>query len=64
MCGFLELTLDILIVLNFYQDALNARREELIQFSEVVDENDLFFNIVGEKRKITIYGLGSQASEY
>ena len=55
---------DILIVLKFYQDALQSRKEELIQSSEAIDENDLFFNIMGEKRKSTIYGLGSQASEY
>ena len=55
---------DILIVLNFYQDALQSRREELIQSSEAIDENDLFFNIVGGDRKSIIYGLGSQASEY
>ena len=55
---------DILIVLNFYRDALQVRREELIQSNEAIDENDLFFNIVGGKRKSTIYGLGFQASEY
>ena len=38
--------------------------EELIQSSEALDENDLFFNIVGGKRKSTIYGLESQAIEY
>ena len=42
---------DILIFFNFYQDALQSRREELIQSSEAIDENGLFFNIVGEKRK-------------
>ena len=55
---------NILIVLNFYQDALQFRREELIQSSEAIDENGLFFNIVGGKRKSTIYGLGSQANDY
>ena len=55
---------DILIVLNFYQDALQSRREELIQSNEAINENYLFFTIVGGKRKSTIYGLGSQASEY
>ena len=45
---------NILIVLNFYQDALQFRREELIQSSKAIDENDLFFNIVGGKRKSTI----------
>ena len=55
---------DILIVLDFYQDVVQSRREELIQSSEAIDENDLFFNIVDGKRKSIIYGLGSQASEY
>ena len=40
---------DILIVLNFYQDALQSRREKLIQPSEAIDENGLFFNVVGGK---------------
>ena len=49
---FLKLShYDILIFLNFYQDALQSRREELIQSSEAIDENDLFFNIVGGKQK-------------
>ena len=55
---------DILIILYFYQDALQSRREELIQSSKAINENDLIFNIVGGKRKSIIYGLGSQASEY
>ena len=55
---------NILIVLNFYKDALLAKREELIQSSEAIDANDLFFNIVSGKRNSTIYGLESQASEY
>ena len=50
---------DILTILNFYQDAFQARREELIQSSEAIDENDLFFNIVGGKRKSTIYWVPS-----
>ena len=53
---------DILIVFNFYKDALQSWREELIHSSKAIDEHDLFFNIVGGKRKSTIYGLGSQAS--
>ena len=40
---------DILIVLNFYQDARQSRRDELVQSSEAIDENDLHFNIVGGK---------------
>ena len=40
---------DIIIVLNFYQDALQSRKEELIQSSKGRDENGLFFNIVGGK---------------
>ena len=55
---------DILIVLKFYQDAFQVRREDLIQSSEAINENDLFFNIMVGKQKITIYGLRSQASEY
>ena len=55
---------DILIVLNFYQNALQSRKEKLIQSSAAIYENGLFFNIVGGKRKSTIYGLGSQDSEY
>ena len=31
------------------KDALQSKREELVQSSEAVDENNLFFNIVGGK---------------
>ena len=50
---------DILTILKFYQDFFGARIEELIQSSEAIDENDLFFNIVGDKQKSTIYWVPS-----
>ena len=55
---------DILINLNFYQDALEARREQLTQCNETIDENYMFLDIVGGKQRNAVYGLGSQASEY
>ena len=55
---------DILINLNFYQDALEARREQLTQCNETIDENNMFLDIVGEKQRNAVYGLRSQASEY
>ena len=55
---------DILINLNFYQDTLEARRDQLTQCNETIDENNMFLNIVGGKQRNAVYGLGSQASEY
>ena len=55
---------DILINLNFYQDALEARREQLTQCNETIDENNRFLDIVGEIQRNAVYGLRSQASEY
>ena len=52
-----------MINLNFYQDALEARREQLTQCNETIDENSMFLDIVGGKQRNAVYGLGSQASE-
>ena len=55
---------DILINLNFYQDALEDKKEQLTECNETIDENSMFLDIVGGKQRNVVYGLGSQASEY
>ena len=63
--AFFNLTYyDILINLNFYQDALEARREQLTQCNETIDENNMFLDIIGGKQRNVVYGLGPLASEY
>ena len=55
---------DNLINLNFYNDALEARREQLTQCNETIDENIMFLDIVGGKQRNAVYDLRFQASEY
>ena len=45
-------------------NALEARREQLTQCNETIDENSMFLNNVGGKQRNVVYGLGSLASEY
>ena len=49
---------DILINLNFYQDALKARREPLTQCNGTIDENSMFLDIVGGKQRNAFMVLG------
>ena len=55
---------DILINLNFYQDALEAKKELLMQCNETIDENNMFLDIMGGKQRNAVYGLRSQPSEF
>ena len=48
----------------YLQDAIEAKREQLTQNNETIDENNMFLDVVGGQQKGWVYGLGSQATQY
>ena len=48
----------------YLQDAIEAKREQLTQNNETIDENNMFLDVVGGQQKGQVYGLGSQATQY
>ena len=48
----------------YLQDAIEAKREQLTQNNETIDENNMFLDVVGGQQKGRVYGLGSQATQY
>ena len=48
----------------YLQDAIEAKREQLTQNNETIDENNMFLDVVGGQQKGRVYGIGSQATQY
>ena len=48
----------------YLQDAIKAKREQLTQNNETIDENNMFLDVVGGQQIGQVYGLGSQATQY
>ena len=48
----------------YLEDAIEAKREQLTQNNETIDENNMFLDVVGGQQKGRVYGLGSQATQY
>ena len=48
----------------YLQDAIEAKREQLTQNNETIDENNMFLDVAGGQQKGRVYGLGSQATQY
>ena len=46
----------------YLQDAIEAKREQLTQNNETIDENNMFLDVVGGQQKGRVYGLGSHAT--
>ena len=41
----------------YLQDAIEAKREQLTQNNETIDENNMFLDVVGGKKKVGFMGL-------
>ena len=48
----------------YLQDAIEAKREQVTQNNETIDEKKMFLDVVGGQQKGRVYGLGSQATQY
>ena len=48
----------------YLQDAIEAKREQMTQNNETINENNLFLDVVGGQQKGRVYGLGSQPTQY
>ena len=48
----------------YLQDAIKAKREQLTQNNERIDENNMFLDVVGRQQKGRVCGLSSQATQY
>ena len=48
----------------YLQDAIEAKREQLTQNNETIDENNMFLDVVSGQQKGRVYGLSSQATQY
>ena len=48
----------------YLQDSIEAKREQLTQNNETIDENNMFLDVVSGQQKGRVNGIGSQATQY